>query len=138
MKTISIVDCFSPSESILDILGSITVPKALISAKGTSEWGKSGSNGGNVTLNAKNQTLTGNIEVDNISTLTMNLSNKTTYEGTINKDNNAKEINIKLDKDSKLILTGNSYIKSLEDEDESYSNIDFNGYTLYVNGTAIK
>ena len=110
----------------------------LISAKGTSEWGKSGSNGGNVTLNAKNQTLTGNIEVDNISTLTMNLSNKTTYEGTINKDNNAKEINIKLDKDSKLILTGNSYIKSLEDEDESYSNIDFNGYTLYVNGTAIK
>ena len=25
----------------------------------------------------------------------------------------------------------------IEDEDTTYSNIDFNGYTLYVNGTAI-
>ena len=110
----------------------------LINAKGTSEWGKSGSNGGNITLNGKNQTLKGNIEVDSISTLTMNLTSSSTYEGTINKANTAKEINIKLDKNSKLVLTGNSYITSLEDEDESYSNIDLNGYTLYVNGTAVK
>ena len=27
--------------------------------------------------------------------------------------------------------------KNLEDEDNSYDNIDFNGYKLYVNGTAI-
>lgn len=25
----------------------------------------------------------------------------------------------------------------LDDEDENYSNIDFNGFTLYVNGSAI-
>ena len=38
---------------------------------------------------------------------------------------------------SKIKLTGNSYVTSLEDEDSTYSHIDFNGYTLYVNGVAI-
>ena len=110
----------------------------LISAKGTSEWGNSSSNGGNLTLNAKNQELKGNIEIDKISTLDLTLSNSSTYEGTINKDNSAKEIKITLSKDSTLTLSGDSYISSLEDEDETYSNINFNGYTLYVNGVAIK
>ena len=108
----------------------------LISAKGTSEWGTSGSNGGNVTLNATNQELTGNIEVDKISTLEMNLSSST-YKGTINSDNSAKSIKLVLDKNSKITLTGDSYVTSLEDSDSSYSNINFNGYKLYVNGKAV-
>lgn len=37
----------------------------------------------------------------------------------------------------KIKLTGDSYITSLEDDDTTYSNIDFNGYKLYVNGVAI-
>ena len=108
----------------------------LISSKGTSEWGKTGSNGGNVTLNADNQTLEGNIEIDNISTLKMNLTNSQ-YKGTINADNTAKEITLKLDSNSKITLTGDSYVTALEDSDSSYSNIDFNGYKLYVNVTTI-
>ncbi|MBR0412118.1 MAG: hypothetical protein IJI47_00930 [Eubacterium sp.] len=108
----------------------------LISAKGTSEWGNSGSNGGNVTLNATSQTLKGNIEVDNISTASITLT-KSTYEGTINGDNTAKEITLKLDKDSKITLTGDSYVTSLENADTTNSNIDFNGHTLYVNGKAV-
>lgn len=108
----------------------------LISSKGTSEWGKSGSNGGNVTLNAENQTLEGNIEIDNISTLIMNLSSSS-YSGTINADNTAKSIALKLDTNSSITLTGDSYVTSLDDSDSSYSNINFNGYKLYVNGVAI-
>ena len=108
----------------------------LISSKGTSEWGNSGSNGGNITLNAENQTLDGNIEIDNLSTLTMNLSSSS-YKGTINAENTAKEIVLKLDSSSYITLTGDSYVTSLEDSDSSYSNINFNGYKLYVNGTAI-
>ena len=108
----------------------------LISSKGTTQWGNSGSNGGNITLNANEQTLEGNIDIDNISTLSMNLNNSS-YTGTINSANTAKEIKIKLDKNSKITLTGDSYITSIEDEDETYSNINFNGYKLYVNGTAI-
>ena len=109
----------------------------LISNKGTSEWGNSGSNGGNLTLNATNQELNGNVEVDNISTLTMNLSESSSYTGTINSENTAKSITLKLDSSSKITLTGDSYVTSLEDSDSSYSNINFNGYKLYVNGTAI-
>ena len=37
----------------------------------------------------------------------------------------------------KIKLTGDSYITSLEDDDTTYSNIDFNEYKLYVNGVAI-
>lgn len=108
----------------------------LISNKGTTEWGTTGTNGGNLTLNAENQTLKGNIEIDNISTLKMNLTNSQ-YTGTINGEQTAKQIDIKIDSNTKIKLTGNSYITSLEDEDSTYSNIDFNEYTLYVNGTAI-
>lgn len=76
----------------------------LISSKRTTEWGTTGTNGGNLTLNA---------------------------------ENTAKQIDLKIDSNTKIKLTGNSYVTTLEDEDTTYSNIDFNGYTLYVNGTAI-
>lgn len=100
-------------------------------------WGNSGSNGGNVTLKMSNQKAIGNIVIDSISTLDMNMESSSYYEGTINGDNQAKSITLKLASSSKIKLTGDSYVTSLEDEDSDYSNIDFNGYTLYVNGVAI-
>lgn len=100
-------------------------------------WGKTGSNGGDVTLIMNSQKATGNIVIDSISTLDMRVETDSYYEGTINADNSAKEITLKLDSSSKIKLTGDSYITALEDEDISYSNIDFNGYKFYVNGIAI-
>ena len=52
-------------------------------------------------------------------------------------DKSAKSIKLTLDKSSEITLTGVSYVTSLDDEDSSYSNINFNGYKLYVNGKAI-
>ena len=109
----------------------------LISAKGTFEWGNSGSNGGNLTFNATRQTLTGDIVLDNLSTLDFNLKSSSSYKGTINGDNSAKKIVLTLDQMSKITLTGDSYITELNDADDSYSNINFNGYKLYVDGKAI-
>ena len=109
----------------------------LLSAKATDEWGQEGSNGGTVTLKAAEQTLAGDIQLDKLSSLTMDLSSGSTYTGTINKENSAKSIALKLDKTSKIKLTGDSYVTSLEDADADYSNIDFNGHTLYVNGKAV-
>ena len=99
-------------------------------------WGKEGSNGGDVTLNLTNQEVVGNIVVDSISKLTMKLSNGSTYEGTINSSNEG-EISITLDKSSSITLTGDSYIKSLSNEDTTNSNINLNGYKLYVNGVEL-
>ena len=100
-------------------------------------WGNSNSNGGNVIVNLTNQNVTGNIVIDKISTLAMNM-NSSYYEGIINKENTAKEIKLVLDSNSKIKLMGDSYISSLTNEDESNSNIDLNGYKLYVNGELLK
>ena len=104
---------------------------------GAAKWGSTGSNGGTVTLNAKNQKISGDIIVDNISTLDLSLKNGSSCIGKINSENTAKKIGISLDSTSTLTLTGDSYVSSLEDADSTYSNINFNGYKLYVNGTAI-
>ena len=103
----------------------------------SAKWGTSGKNGGEVALNAKNQKIEGDILVDNISTLEFSLKNGSSYTGTINNENTAKTINISLDSSSSITLTGDSYITSLNNEVANNSNINFNGYKLYVNGTAI-
>ena len=100
-------------------------------------WGNSGSNGGDVTLTLKNQSVSGNIVVDSISTLNMTLTSKSYYEGAINSDNSAKSITLKLDKNSKIKLTADTYVTTLDDEDTTYSNIDLNGYKLFVNNVEI-
>lgn len=96
-------------------------------------WGNSGSNGGTVTLNLTNQEVNGNIVVDSISKLTMKLSDGSTFKGAINNSNEG-EVSLTLDKSSSIILNGDTYIKSLSNTDSSNSNINLNGYKLYVNG----
>jgi len=100
-------------------------------------WGQSGSNGGYVTLNATNQEIKGNIYIDNISTLDMNLEDNSYFEGAIDVNNVAKEINLTLSSDSKIILTGDSYLDSLDNEDTTNSNIYLNNHKLYVDGKEV-
>ena len=52
--------------------------------------------------------------------------------GAINTDNTAKEVTVKISKDSSWTLTGDSYIKSLTNEDTTGENIHLNGYKLVV------
>ncbi len=59
------------------------------------------------------------------------------YEGVINGDNTAKDISLVLDRDSSIKLLGDTYVTVLDNGDKSNSNIDFNGYKLYVNNTSI-
>ena len=67
----------------------------------------------------------------------MKLTDSSSIEGSINSSNEAKSITLKLSKNFKIKLTGDSYVTSLDDEDTSYKNIDFNGYKLYVNGKSV-
>ena len=103
----------------------------------TDSWGKNGSNGGNVILDMTNQKANGNIVVDSISTLAINMNSNSYYEGAINTDNNAKSITLTLDSTSSIKLTADTYVTILENADTTNSNIDFNGHKLYVNGIAI-
>ena len=56
----------------------------------------------------------------------MTLKDNSAYTGIINKDKTAKSIKLTLSKNSKIKLTGDSYVTELNDSDSSYSNIDFN------------
>ncbi len=101
-------------------------------------WGETGSNGGEVELNAVNQKIVGNITVDALSTLTFNMTNNSYFEGSINTLNTAKSISLTLDGTSKIKLTGDTYLTSLTNSMLDNSNIDLNGYKLYVNGEILK
>lgn len=100
-------------------------------------WGTSGKNGGDVTLTLKKQEVKGNTYIDNISTLNMMMTSNSYFEGSINSENIAKSIILKLNKSSKIKLTKDTYVTSLVDEDTTYSNIDLNSYKLYVNNVEL-
>ena len=104
----------------------------LVKAAADSRWGKDGENGGHLTLRASNQELNGNIVADSISTVALDMTNGSSLVGAINTDNTAKEVTLKLSKDSTWTLTGDSYVKSLTNEDTTGSNIHLNGYKLVV------
>ncbi len=99
------------------------------------EWGSQGSNGGNLTFNATNQTLNGNISVDNISTSSFVLKSST-LTSTINSENNAKKVNLSLDSSSKWVVTGDSYVTTLTLENNDLSLIEDNGHTIYYDASA--
>ena len=104
----------------------------LVKAAADSRWGKTGENGGHLTLRTSNQELSGNIMADSISTIALDMTNGSSLVGAVNTDNAAKEVTVKLSKDSNWILTGDSYVKSLSNEDTTGSNIQLNGYKLVV------
>ena len=104
----------------------------LVKVAADSRWGKTGENGGHLTLRTSNQELSGNIMADSISTIALDMTNGSSLVGAVNTDNAAKEVTVKLSKDSNWILTGDSYVKSLNNEDTTGSNIHLNGYKLVV------
>lgn len=119
----------------VDLTGNtIVMPNTttLVKAAADSRWGNTGENGGQLTLRTSNQELSGNIVADSISTIALDMTNGSSLVGAINTDNTAKEITIKLTKDSTWTLTGDSYVKSLNNEDTTNSNIHLNGYKLVV------
>ena len=96
------------------------------------------------TLNATNQTLEGTILVGSDSQLTLNLTDGSSFTGTIGGNiTNAKgetvstevgTVAVSIDKSSTWTLTADTYISSF---DGDFSSVDTNGYTLYVNGVAL-
>ena len=96
-------------------------------------------------LVADAQALEGMILVGENSTLTLTLSNGSSFEGYISGEiENAKgatvstevgTVHVILDSTSTWTLTADTYVTSFEGD---ASNIISNGYTLYVNGTALE
>lgn len=96
-------------------------------------WGKDGRNGGRCTLNAENQTLTGSIIVDSISTLSINMT-ESDFTGSINADQEGGTVHVTMDEGSSWTLTGDSYVTSFSGD---LQNIHANGYHLFADGAEI-
>ncbi len=120
-----------------EIMEDTTITDGSYTSTKSDSWGNSGSNGGDVVLNMTKQKAIGNIVIDNISTLDITMKDSSYYEGIINGDSTAKEISLTLDSFSKIKLTGDCYVTFFSNSDSNNSNIDFNGYKLYVNGVSI-
>ena len=92
-----------------------------------------------------NQQLEGTILVGDNSTLKLTLSDGSTFEGTVSGEiENAKNelisselgsVSVTLDSTSTWILTADTWIDAFEGD---ASCVTGNGYTLYVNGTALE
>jgi len=121
-NTSSVID-LSGAELVLSDDGSLLIVSA-------GRWGKDGSNGGHCTFKASSQVLEGTIYVDSISSLSLDLTDGSSFTGSISSEGT---VSVSLDSSSTWTLTGDSYISSLSGDT---SGIDLNGYTLYVNGTA--
>ena len=98
-------------------------------------WGSNGKNGGYATVNLSNQTAQGLISVDEVSGLTLKIADESAYTGAINTTGSAGTVAVTLESGSTWTLTGDSYIDSFEGD---MSGINFNGYTLYINGEEVQ
>ncbi len=94
-------------------------------------WGKEGSNGGQVTLNAANQSINGDVLVDSVSTLNLYLKSGSSFTGAVNPDGKEGEVYVAIESGSTWTLTADSYVSSLTCDADS---IVLNGHKLYVNG----
>ena len=105
-----------------------------------------GWNGGNnkATFNAKAQDLVGAVLVGNNSTLALNLTGGTTFEGYVNGNivnasnqtvsTEVGAVAVTLDNNSTWTLTADSYVTEFNG---AAANVIANGHTLYVKGTAL-
>jgi len=94
-------------------------------------WGTEGKNGGNATVNLSNQSASGDIVVDDVSSLVLTLTNGSDYTGAIDSANSSGTVSVSLEEGSTWTLTGDTYIDSFNGDLDS---INFNGYKLYING----
>lgn len=78
------------------------------------EWGVKGQNGGHASLYVGKQALSGNIKVDSISSMYLELQKGGSLNGRINAvENRCAEVRVKLDAGSKWTSRGESYITSI-------------------------
>lgn len=110
-----------------------------IEGNDANNWGRAGSNGGDVTFTGLGETLTGDISVDSISALDLYLLDGTTYTGQIQSVANAggqntdttSPIIVNLDATSTWVVTGDTTLFALNAEDGAKI-VDESGKTVTI------
>lgn len=95
-----------------------------------SRWGQSGANGGDFTINAVKQGLSGDITCDNISRVTLNLTQKSSLTGAVNPDGKALYSAVSIDDSSTWNVTKDSHVTVIKSGKADFSNIKSHGHTV--------
>jgi hypothetical protein len=117
------------STAIITLKGvSVSAKSGVLVSAAAGRWGNSGSNGGTAMLTANQQTLSGNMTADSISSIAFSLTNNSSLTGTLTR------VAVTLDSSSLRNVTGNSALTSLTGSaaisGNSIANIKGNGYTV--------
>jgi hypothetical protein len=138
------------SGTVLDF-DSGSVNLLTVEGNDSNNWGTAGSNGAAVTFTGLDETLSGDISVDTISSLDLYLLENTTYTGAISITENAVNtsaaeapVTVNLDGTSAWIVTGDSTVTNLNaaagssivDEDGKTVTIAVNGQTVVQGDSA--
>ena len=107
---------------------SVQASSGILAKAASDRWGRSGQNGGHLTLHAVNEAMSGEIVADDGSSILAELTQKTIWQG------NATNVSLSLDAQSQWIVTGDSSLNDLTLLDgASLKNIKDNGYTVTYN-----
>ncbi|MBR3225138.1 MAG: hypothetical protein IKF78_07440 [Atopobiaceae bacterium] len=96
-------------------------------------WGKEGSNGGQVSLSAVDQQITGNVLVDDVSKLNFHLTEGSAFVGAINPEGAAGQVHVEVADGCTWELTADSHITSLSCK---ATGVSLKGHTLTVGNAA--
>ena len=102
----------------------------LLNAAGNSSnnWGTEGKNGGDVTFTAINETMSGNVYTDEISSVDMSLTDGSTWTGVSEGENN---LNVTVDGTSKWVVTEDTTVADLNAADGAQI-VDADGNTVTI------
>jgi VCBS repeat-containing protein len=123
--------CGNNTNAIINLtnVNIVNAPKILF--KMTSDEIVGNRNYGRIVL--RNQSISGEVISDSISSCSILLEQGSIWTGTANTEKISKEMSVKLDSSSKWNVTGDSYLEILIDYDLSMSNINSNGFNIYYN-----
>ena len=102
---------------------------------GKGRWGRTGENGGTLNFTTKTQSLSGDIVVDELSSVTLSLLENSALAAAIDPTNTAKEVNLVLDESSTWTVTEDSNLTCLTEiggiSGKLIRNIIGNGHTIF-------
>ena len=87
-------------------------------------------------LSLSEQVITGRIILEDNSQLSLELVNGSTFVGSIPESENSV-VNISMDNTSKIVLTGDMYINSFENDISLKDHVVSNGYSVFLDGVKV-
>lgn len=92
---------------------------------------------GSMNLTLSSQVLGGLIEADKDSSIEISLTEASNFNGVINPDQACEDVKLHMDVTSTLFLTGDTYLSEFSNANPSNSNVQTNGFHIYVDGKAV-